>query len=140
MDALQEDIGTRLQVDDEVRRREIPLQKRRDLVVDMKLPIAQVDIRENPVLLKHIVAHDSFVKEIGLRSLLQLLVPIHEKEHLGLEGVPPGIFVEILEERVSLRLLEDQLGVETLGQKFRQACFSDSDDALDRNVPPRHSP
>ena len=80
------------------------------------------------------------MEEIGLRLLFQLLVAAHEEEHLGLEGVAAGVLVEVLEEGILLGLLEDELGVETLGQELREARLPDTDDPLDRDVARRHSP
>jgi hypothetical protein len=104
----------------------------------MKLAVVQVDVREDSILLEEIVAHDRVVEKIGMRFLLQLLVAAHQEEHLRLKGVAARVLVEVLEEGIRLGLLEDQLGVQPLGQELREAGLAGPDHSFDGDVASAH--
>src|SRR5258705_4346632 len=103
----------------------------------MELAVVQVQVREDPVFLEHVVAKPRCVEEIGMTQLAQLLVAAHEEEHLRRERVAPRILVEVLEEGILLRLLYEQARVEALGEETRETRLPHSDDPFDRDVTSR---
>src|SRR5262249_27367734 len=64
--APQQDIGRRLQVDDEVRRGDITCEEIVQTLVDEQLVIVEVQVREDLVLVEDVIADRRLRKEIGL--------------------------------------------------------------------------
>ena len=92
-DPLQQDVGGRLQVDDQIRLRDLLLQDRIELLVDHQLIVAQAQIGEDLVLGEDVVAQHDLVEQVRLRQPLVLPESAEEEEQLALEGRARAILV-----------------------------------------------
>ena len=68
----------------------------------------------------------------------KLPVSGQEEKDLGLECKLVAIVIEAGQKRVILHLFKKQAGFEFLGEKVRQARFSDADGALNDDIPSVH--
>src|SRR3989339_536543 len=133
-DPGQQDLGARLEVDDQVRLGKRRHEKLVDRFVEGDLVVLEVDQGEDLVLGQDVVAHQAALEEVPLGQLPLLPVARQEEEELGLESELAGVFVEALEERVPRHLLLDEAGGVFLGEDLRQGRFPDADRSFDRDV------
>src|SRR5262249_15404353 len=84
--ARQQHIGTRLQVDDEVRLGEPSPQHVKELAVECQFLRIEIDLRKELILREEIVCNQTLAKKILLCKLLLLPVTGQQEEHLRLEG------------------------------------------------------
>src|SRR5690606_26298346 len=130
-DPFQQHARRRLEIDHEVRLRRLDLQRGRDLIVELELLRIEVQLREQAVLLDQEIGDPDRGEHVGLPDLLDLAGTLEQEEDLRRQRRLAGTLVEALEERILLRLLEDQLAREALREPLRKARLADADRPLD---------
>src|SRR5688572_5980344 len=98
--AIEEHFGARLEVDDEVRLRQLRVEQRVDAVVEAELLLVERDRREDAVLREQVIRDDARVEEVALLQPHLLLVTREQIEELSLECVRALVLVEAREERI----------------------------------------
>ena len=133
VDAAQQDVGRRLQVDDEIRRRDVVREQLVQALVDEQLVVVEIQIREDLVLIEEVVADSHLAEEIGLAERDLLAMAVEQVEELCLQGRAGAIGVEVGEEGV-LGFLEDDRGIEPRAEPFGQRGLARADGTFDREV------
>lgn len=126
-DALEEGIGVGLKKDNQIGSDDFRLQYFVYLLVQGKLVVIEIEISEYPVLGKEIITDRDPGKQVRLGHFLLLLIPVQQKEHLGLKTMPCRVFIEIRQKRVFLRLFQDQPRAQFTGDERGQTRLSDAD-------------
>jgi hypothetical protein len=133
-DSLHQDIGIGLQKEYKIRGRQPLPQDLKELFVEPKFMIVQIDLSEYPVLIKEIIRNDDAIEKIHLAYRLGLFVSPEEEKDLGLKTVFLRILIKIDQERVLLHILHEGLSVHLLGEHLRQTGLSHPEGAFDDNV------
>src|SRR6185503_17267002 len=94
--------------------------------------------REERVLGEREVGDDRLGEEVGLAQALQLLHALEQEKELRGQRVAPHVAVELREEGIGLRVLEDHLGAEPLGEALGEAGLAAADGAFDDDVAVLH--
>src|SRR5438128_4660497 len=136
-EATQEHLRSGLEVDDEVRPRELPVEKLVDLLVQTELIGIEVELREDDVPREQVVGDGPLREEIELPERALLAVALEQEEELSLERIFPRILVEPSEKRILLSLLEEELRPELRGESPCKGRLADADRPLHGDVPPR---
>src|ERR1051326_2149773 len=136
LDALQECIKIRLEIDHEVRPRHLIEEEVVQPVVDHQLGVIERQMREDLRLRERIVGEDQLGEEIALRDVALLIEPREQEKQLRPERGAAFVFVEVVEERIA-RVFEDFRAAETLGEQVRERGFAYADRTFDRNMTPR---
>src|SRR5690606_19313217 len=100
-DALDQRVGLRLQVDDQVGRRRLRAKALEDLLVQPQLVVVERQAGEQRVLVEQEVADHRLREQVLLRQVAQLVDPLEQEEQLGRQRVAPAVRVEALEEGVA---------------------------------------
>src|SRR5437870_348387 len=129
--------GAGIEVDDEVRPRELPVEKLVDLLVQTELIGVEVEVREDDVPGEQVVGDGPLREEIELPERALLAVALEQEEELGLERILSRVFVESPEKRILLSLLEEELRPELRGESPCKGRLADADRPLHGDVPPR---
>jgi len=103
-------------------------------LVQPKLIVLEIHVREDLVLLEHVVRYDNLLEQISLEKLLLLAVSAQEKEDLRLKGIVLWIFVELFEEWVLLKSLKDSSRSEPVAEHLRECRLPNPYYSLDCNV------
>src|SRR6266849_2031784 len=119
LDAREQHVQARLQVDDQVRPQDPRPQVLVDALVEGQLVRIEGDRGEDPVLREQV---------------LLLLEAREQEEELGLEGILLPVLVEAREEGVLLDDLVEPPAPEPLAQRARQRRLPDADRPLDHDV------
>src|SRR5574337_1080767 len=135
LNSPDQDIRTRLQIEDKVRFDDARLQKRLQPLIERQFVVVKRQIREDLILDKQIVADQRLLEEIDLGKLLLLAEPVQEVIELGLKGVPTHVGIESNNEGIFIRTLQQRSGLQALRQQLGQARLSDTDRAFDYDVP-----
>src|SRR5262249_26998552 len=131
-DPAHQDVGPRLEVDDQVRPGNLCVEELEDLAVERQLVPAEGDAGEDAVLGEEIVRRRS-ARGHAPRAELELLpVALEGEEELCLQGMSLGIAVEFPQERVVFDSLEDEVRAEFRGEPSREGRLAHSDGPLDR--------
>src|SRR5205823_14585906 len=91
-----------LEVDDEVRPRELPVEELVDLLVQAELIRVERDLREDGIPGEHVVRHRPLREQVELLDRVLLAVALEQEEQLGLERMLLRVLVELPEKRVLL--------------------------------------
>src|SRR5579863_1440064 len=134
-DALAQDLGLGLQVDDEVGRGNGGRKDVEIAFVELQLFVVEIDVGEDLVLLEKEIADD------GRGGLLRMdagkaAMAFVEKIHLSAEGRARFLVVEIGEEWIFFAI-EDAAGVKAFGQDRGQRGLADADRPFDNDMPGR---
>ena len=125
----------RLQVDDEIRRRRIELERLGDLLVQTELVRIEIELGEELVLLQQEIGDPHGREHVALANLLDLPSALEQEEQLRWQRRVAPILVEALEKRVLLGLLEDQLAREALREPLRETRLAYADRSFDDDEP-----
>ena len=128
---LEQYIDRCLQIDHEIGNRRVDGESGIDLLVQPVLFVVQGQARKQPILVEQIVRDAHCVEEIVLTDVFELTRALEEKEQLRRQRTRARIAIEALEERILLRLLQDQLAAEAAGQTTRKARLPDPDGPFD---------
>ena len=129
----QQHVGRRLQVDDEIGRRDVARQQIVEPLIDEQLVVVEIQIREDLVLVEQVVADRDLAEEIGLPERRLLAVAVEQIEELRLQRGAGPIGVEVGEKRI-LGFLEHEGRVEARAEPFGQRGFARADRTFDRDV------
>ena len=66
MNPPQEDVGRRLEIDDEIGRRDVAREKVVEALVDEEFVVVEIQVREDLVLVEHVVRDGDLTEEIRL--------------------------------------------------------------------------
>src|SRR5262249_41868969 len=138
-DAADEDVGPRLEVDDQVRPGHLGVEELENLPVERELVRSEGDPGEDAVLGEEVVGHGASRTDALRRQLLLLAVALEREEQLGLEGMALGVLVELPQKWVVFDSLQDEIGAELGHEPSREGRLADADGSLDRDVPPHPS-
>src|SRR5438445_750026 len=111
--APQQHVGRRLQVDDEIGRRHVTREQIVQTLIDEQLVIVQVQVREDLVLVEHVIADRRLSEQIGLPQRRLLPMPVEKIEELRLQRRARTIGVEVGEKGI-VGLLEHDRRVEVI--------------------------
>src|SRR5262249_27770193 len=115
-DAPHEHVGSRLEVDDQVRPGHLGVEELKYLPVERQLVRSEGDAGEDAVLGEEVVRDGATRAHAPRRQLLLLAVALEGEEQLGLEGMALGVLVEFPQKRVVFDSLEDEVGAELGGE------------------------
>ena len=111
-DALHEGVGSGTQVDEQVRQGDLFSQSLVNAVIHLQFIPGQVDAGEEGILGEGVIGKQGPARGDDSGDTPALLVIAAEKEEdLGLEGVTGAVRIEIREERVLLKDLEQHIGI-----------------------------
>ena len=127
LDALEQHVDRRLQVDHEIRRRRVDCEPRVYLFVENELLVIEREPREQTILVEQVVRNAHCVEQIVLANVFELARPLKQKEQLRLQRRRARIAIETLEKRIVVRLLQNQLAAEAPRKTSRQAGLADAD-------------
>ena len=133
VDAAQQDVGRRLQVDDEIGRRDVGREQIVQALIDEELVVVEIQIREDLVLVEEVVADRDLAEEIGLTQRDLLAMAVEQIEELRLQRGAGTVGVEIGEKRI-LGFFEDDRRVEPRAEPFGQRGLARADGPFDRDV------
>src|SRR5437879_2262602 len=131
---LVQDLRLRLEVDDQIGFRRLRLERVVYLLIQMQLLPREREPREQRVLLEEEIADREAGEEIHLRELPQLSYPLEKEEQLRRQREAGHVLVEARQERILLRVLQDQGRVQPAGQAPGEARLADSDRPFDYDV------
>src|SRR5581483_6297785 len=131
--APQEHVGRRLEVENQIRRRDVAREQLVEALVDEQLVVVEIQEREDLVLVEDVVANRRLREEVRLAQRRELPVSVEQIEELGLKGGTGAVRVEVGEKGI-LRLLEDRGGVEPRREPLCQRGFSRADRTFDGDV------
>jgi hypothetical protein len=127
-------IGRRLQVDDEIGRRQIGHEQIEEPLIDEQLVVVEVQIRVDLVALEQIIADGELAEKIGLPQRRLLAMSGERVEQLRLESGARPIGVEVREERV-FSIVEDYRRIEPRTEPIGECGFADAERTFDGDVP-----
>ena len=133
-DAAKQGVGVRLEKDHQVGTDDLRFQYAVKLLIERQFFIIEVQVLEDPVLVKQLITDRDARKEIRLRHFPLLAEPAQEKEHLRLEPIAFGVTVKIGEKGIVFRAFKDQAGIEFFGEKGCEAGLADADGAFGYDV------
>ena len=136
--ALDQHLRPRLQVDHEVRHRRARRERRVDALVERELVAAEREAREERVLVEQEIRHRRAREEVRLRERLELPRALEEEEELRRQRVARHVLVELAEERVLRRLLEQQFRAHSRAQPPGERGLARADRPLDDVAQPLH--
>jgi cyclophilin family peptidyl-prolyl cis-trans isomerase/HEAT repeat protein len=135
--AADEYVGRGLEVNHEVRRRDVLREEVVESLVDEELVIVEIEIREDLVLVEQVIADGGLREEVALLHGHLLPMAVEQVEELGLERSTGASAVKVGKERI-LRLFENRGGIESSGQTLGKRALSDTDGPFNRDVLKRH--
>src|SRR5882762_1309812 len=100
----------------------------------MQLLPRERQAREQRVLLEEKIADGEPGEEVHLRELPQLTYPLEKEEQLRRQGEAGHVLVEARQERILLRVLQDEGRVQPAGQTLGEARLADADRPFDYDV------
>src|SRR5262249_60819320 len=100
-------------------------------LIDEQLVVVEVQMREDLVLVEHVVADGRLTEQVRLAERGLLAVPAQQEEELRLQRGARPIRVEVGEERI-LGFLEDDAGVEARAESLRKRGLARADRSFDR--------
>ena len=130
---LAEDVGRRLEVDDEIRYGEVGDEQLVEPLVDEELVVVQILVRVYLVPLEQVVGDRQLAEEIGLPQRRLLAVARQCEKELGLESGARSPALRVGEERV-VEVVEYDRRVEALAQAVGESRLANADRSLDRDV------
>ena len=133
MQSSNDEVGGRLQTDDEIGRRHIPGKQVVQTLVDEQLVVVEVEVRVDLVFLEQVVADRRLVEEVGLSKRGLLAMPAEQVEQLRLQRRSRTVSVEVGEKGV-FRLLQHNAGVKAAGEALSQRRLAHADWPFDRDV------
>jgi hypothetical protein len=122
---LDEQLGRRLQVDDQVWERHVARQQLVEPLVDEQVVVVEIQVGVDAVLLEQVVADRRLAEEVRLPQRLLLPVAVEQEEQLRLEGGARLVGVEVGQERV-VRFLQDRRRIDVRGQPLGQRRLADT--------------
>lgn len=124
-----------VQVDEQIRARKVVVQDMEQSLKQTVFFFVQILAGEDDRLPEAIVGHDEFIEQRTFEKIvLQLFVPLRHKEQFDRKCMTDGIFVEIRQEGIVGKILEDELAVIFPADQFTQGGFASSDITLDADV------
>ena len=95
----------------------------------------QIGLGKNLGLDKAVIRNQQLPKQIArAQSLAELAVPVTDKGQLHAQGKPLRVGVKLLQKRIFLKLLQQQIPAEVLGQPRSKGGLTGADVAFDRDV------
>src|SRR2546427_8217036 len=131
---LVERLRLRLEVDHEIGFRSLRLERVVYLLIQMQLFARERQAREQRVLLEEKIADGEPGEQVHLCELPQLAYPLEKEEQLRRQREAGHVLVEARQERILLRVLQDQGRVQPAGQTLGEARLADADRAFDYDV------
>ena len=104
------------------------------LVVQRVLVVGKIEAREQRILVEQEIRDRGLAEQIELRQPAQLVDPLEQERELRGQREARHVVVESRQEWIVLRLLEQHLRVEMLGQLPREARLACADGTLDDDV------
>ena len=129
-DPLHEDLVARLEVDDQIGVRHLLLQHAVELLVQHELGIGEIQVGENLVLRKDVIAEGRLPEKVPLGQLLLLAEAVQEEEELALESRAGPVLVEVVQEGV-LDVFENLASLQAARKELDEARLADADGSLD---------
>jgi len=134
LDASAEDVGTRLEVDDEVWTRNLRIEEREELPVQAQLGLVERNTCEDAILGEQIIADDAPVLQIAGRELALLAIAPEQKLELHVEGVAAWVVIKRTKKSVVVCFLEDEAGIRVGRESSGESRLSNPDRALYSDV------
>src|SRR5260221_1229764 len=131
--AFHQHVGRGLEIDDEVRRRDILCEQVIQPLINEELVVVQVQVGVDAVFFKNVVANRDLREQVGLPTVHQLAMAVEQVEQLGLQRGAGAIRVEIREEGV-FGILANRRRLEAGGQSFSECGLASANRPIDRDV------
>src|SRR4051812_19844882 len=125
LEPAAEHVGRRLEVDHEIRRRDVVREQLVEPLIDEQLVVIEVEIRVNLVALEQVIADGGVREEVALPEQRLLAVAGERVEELCLERRAGTAAMEVGEERI-VGFVEDDGGVQPRAQAIRERRFADA--------------
>ena len=131
--APNQQVGRRLQIDDQIGRRDVGRQQLVQPLIDEQLVVVEIQLREDLVLVEEVVADRELAEQIRLTHRLLLAVAIEEIEELSLERRARPFRVEVREERI-FGILEQDGRFEPRAEALSERALAHANRSFDRDV------
>ena len=129
----QQDVGRRLQIDDQIRRRHVVDEQIVQTLIDKELVVVEIQVRKDLVLVEQIIADRDLTEEIGLAKRHLLAMAIEEVEQLRLQRGAGTIGVEVGKKWI-VGFLEHDGRVEPCAEPFGERRLPCTDGPFNRDV------
>jgi len=129
----EHDVGGGLEIDHQIRRRDVAGEQLVEPLVDEQLVVVEVQVRVDLVFLEQVVRDRTLREQIGLPQADLLPVPVEQEEELRLQGRTRPIGVEVRQKGI-LRLLEHGGHVKACAQTLGQGRLPHTRRAFNRDV------
>ena len=127
-------VGRGLQVDDEIRRRQVRAQQLVEPLIDEQLVVVEVQVGVDLVALEEVVADRQLAEEIALAQRRLLPVARQREEELRLEPGARPAGVEVGEKRI-VGLVEHDRRIEPRAEPVGQRRLAHAQRTFDGDVP-----
>ena len=132
VDALAQHFGGRLQVDDQVGRRQFGGEALEIALVQLQFFVVEVEVGEDLVLLEQEIG-DQRARRFGREGVAQALVALVQEIHLRAKR-RAGFFAVKIGQKGIVLAVQDAARVHAVGQKTRQRRFADAQRPFHGNV------
>src|SRR6185437_11638777 len=130
-------VGRRLQIDDEIRRRHVLREQVVQLLIDEQLVVVEIQVRVDLVALEQVIAHRHLAEKIRLPQLCLLTMAREREEELGLERRARASRVEVGKEWI-VGVVENDRGFETCAKTIGQRGFAHTGRPFDGQMTELH--
>src|SRR5512135_1259702 len=124
---LRQRISGSLQVYHQVGRGRLRRQALIDGLVELVLVVAQSQARKQRILLEQVVGDGAALEQIHLRHVARFIDALKQEKQLRGQSVTHRVLIETRQERIVLRLFQQELRFGIIGQALRQTGLADTD-------------